>query len=215
MAINTFATLKTAMTNNLIVVYDDARLEEWIVEAEAEINRRLMGAGGIRDMEVSADLTITAGTRTVSLPTRYRGMRRLYLDLSPVRKLDFVPSVDYWARYMSSETGRPVAFTIEADDIVLGPSPDTGYTGKILFWQAFEALSDSATTNDLLTNNPDLYLYAALKHAYIFKHDKDEIAFYESLVAGIIADIKAANRRDRYSGDALVIRTDRGSPPQF
>lgn len=209
MAISTYAELITALDNWLIVNYNDERLNEFIALGEAEINRRLINRGGIRDMETSASLSLTAGTRTVSLPTRFLGARRLYLDTSPITRLEFMPPVDYWGKFVSSDTSKPAVFTFEADDVLFGPIPDTTYTGRLLYFQGFAPITSSNTTGDLLTNAPDVYLYAALKQAWIFKGDApNEVTTYESLLEGVINQLISANKRDRFGGAPLVVRTD-------
>lgn len=211
MAINTYTTLQDAIDNWVIIEYGADRVEEFIALGEAELNRRLR----VRDMEASTDLSITAGTREVALPTRFLGARRLYLDGSPVTRLKYQAPTDFWTKWISSETGKPVGFTIEGDNIVLGPSPDTTYTGKLLYWQGFPPLSDSQTTNDLLTNHPDAYLAAALFWAFTFKEEDSNIIKWKGILDGIIDSMELSDKRDRFSGDVLVQRTDTGNPPQF
>lgn len=211
MAIGTYDELQTALDNWLVIEYGSTRLQEFIALGEAHLNRELR----IRDMEASADLSITGGTQTVSLPTRFVGGRRIYLDTNPVRRLKYQPPQDFWAKWISSETGPPVGYTIEGDNIVLGPIPDTTYTGKILFWQGFQALSDSNTTNDLLTNAPDAYLSASLVWAFTYKQEDDQIAKWAAILERILASMQKSSDRDRYPAGDLVQRTDTGNPPQF
>lgn len=216
MAISTRAELRTAVTNWLITSYDTDRIDEWIALGEAEVNRLLIAKGGIRDMETSADLSLTASTRTVALPTRFRSARRVYLDTSPITKLKFIDPLDYWEKYISSETSKPLNFSFEGDDMLVGPIPDTSYTAKMLYFQGFAPLSDSVSTNDLLTNHPDIYLAATLKWGWTFKAVTEPPGTtWDALMQNSIEQLVLSNRRDRYSGDVLVMRTDVGNPPQY
>jgi len=206
MAVTTYSELQTAITAKLIIDYGTTLVQEFIALGEAMLNRRLR----IREMETSADLALTGGTRTVALPTRYVEMRRVYLDVSPIRKLDFIPSIDFWRRHMATDQSTPVAYTIEGDDIVFGPTPDTTYTGKMLYYQKFAALSDAAPTNNLLTNHPDAYLYASLIQGWLHKGDEsEEVGKWVAALDRTIEEIHIADRRDRRSGDVMVARTDR------
>ena len=216
MAITTYSELQSAVTARLIIDYGATLIQEFIALGEAMLNRRLR----IREMETSADLTLVAGTRTVALPTRYVEMRRIYLDGSPVRKLNFIPATDFWLRYMATETSKPAAYTIEADNIVFGPTPDTAYTGKMLYYQKFAALSDAAPTNNLLTNHPDVYLYAAELQGWFYKGDftqegKEAISACVAALDRTIEEMLVSDRRDRHSGDVLVARSDVGNPPRL
>ena len=73
---------------------------------------------------------------------------------------------------MDQELVDLYAYTIESDDETekfrFGPSPDISYTGKLSYYKAFNSLSDSNTTNWMLTNHPAVYLYGSLYHAANF-----------------------------------------------
>ena len=68
----------------------------------------------------------------------------------------------------SSTSGRPNVYTILGDNFRFAPTPDTTYTATINYYKAIDALSDSATTNYILTNHPGIYLYGSLYHAANF-----------------------------------------------
>ena len=210
MAIGTFAELQTAAGNWLAKSYNSERVVEFIALAEPGLNERLR----IRDMEAESDLALTSAATSVALPTRYLGMRRIYINTDPKRILEFLAPPAFWRRHGSSETSTPKMFTIEADLIEFAPAPDTDYTVKVLFWQGFEALSDANTTNDLLTNHPDAYLYATLCQAYMFKGPSaaQEYAKCEQKLERILSSIEHSDRRDRYGPAPLQIRTDVNSP---
>jgi len=210
MAITDLSELTVAVNNWLAKSYSTLRVYEFIAMAEADLNRRLR----IREMEATTDLSLTGGTREVALPTRYLGTRRLYLDGDPVQLLDYMPPVDFWERYTGSQTSKPEAYTIEADNIVFGPGPDTTYTGKHLYWRGFEALDAESgpTTNELLTNHPDLYLYATLKQAFTFKGEPQMVAYWDGLTAQAIRSVEQSSEHDRYPSGQLVRRNDSGHP---
>jgi hypothetical protein len=206
MAISTFAELKTAVANKLARSDLTARIAEFVEIAHDKLNLELR----IRAMEGSETLTITA--QTEALPTRYISMRRLYIDGSPNRQLEFLVPMDFWARYLSSEQNKPQAYTIEGDNLVFGPIPDGTYSLRALFWQAFADLSADADTNWLLTNASGLYFYGALIEAYSFLDDTPSVLKWAALQDDLLAKVKRANKRDRYSGSSLVIRSDVQSP---
>ena len=208
MAITTYSELQDAVANWLAKGYAAARVQEFITLAEAKLNRRLR----IREMETSADLALVSGTRTVALPTRFVQARRLYLNTDPVRVVRYVSPQNFWTFRGSSETALPEFHTIEGDDIVFGPIPDAAYTGKILYYQAFQALSDSNTSNALLAAHPDVYLYATLCEAFVFKQEPQLYAQCEMMLERALGDIAASDQKDRYGPGPLVARTDVGNP---
>lgn len=209
MTFSTNADLKAAVADYLA---DDA-LTSQIVDAVTLCEARIYyGAEPlrVRAMETSADLTISA--QTVALPTRYIQARRIYLNTSPVTKLDYLAPMDFWAKYVSTQTGKPRAYTIEGENIVLGPIPDGGYTGKILYYSRFAALSADGDTNWILTGVPGLYLYGTLLEMAILIKDNDDAQKWGALFAETIRSANRADSRDRHSGAPLMMRGDTGNP---
>jgi len=108
----------------------------------------------------------------------------------------------------TTTTGEPKAFTLEGDNIVVGPTPDATYTGKLTYWKKFDALSASTTTNWLLTNYPSIYLYGTLLEAAIYIQDAEKAQQYGSLFIAAINGLCYANETDRFGGAPLQVRTD-------
>lgn len=204
MAIANYGDLKTAIANWLERDDLTARIPEFISLAEDRIgfDKRLR----VRAMETSADLTISG--QTTALPTGFVGARRLYIDGSPKKRMQFLPPEEFWIRNLATQSGAPEFFTYEGDDLVVGPSPDTGYTGKLLYWQKFTVFSDDSDTNWLLTNARGLYLYGALLEAGPFLGDDARLATWASLWDDAADKVQEADKRDRYSGAPLIARSD-------
>lgn len=189
MSITTYAELQTAAANWLSRADLTSRIPEFITLAEARINRKLR----VRQQETASDVTITGGTRTAALPSDFREVRRLYLDTSPVHILDYISPQDYWKRYVSTDTGRPSVFTIEGANLVFGPIPDTGYTGKLTYFAAFPALS--STPHGTFTANPDLYLYGTLLQAEPFLKNDKRVGLWKQWFDEILMEMEAQNQK--------------------
>jgi hypothetical protein len=164
----------------------------------------------IRAMEASADVITSA--QAMPLPARYMGMRRAYLNLSPVGKLDFFPPMDFWAKYVSSQNSQPKAYTIEGENIVFGPVPDSAYTAKVLYWKALAAPVADADSNWIMVNVPGAYLYGSLLEAACVIQDDEQIQRYGPMFAGAIGGLIKSDKRDRFSGAPLQMRNDSGNP---
>ena len=165
MAIGTFAELKTAAANWLDRSDLTDRIPEFITLAEARFNRVLR----IRDMEtISTAISTTAGTREYDLPTGFVQMREFHLTTDPLTPLSYITPEMMSRIWAGSSRGKPEVFTVIADKVRLGPNPDAVYTTSMLYYKKITALSASATTNDMLTNNPDIYLYGTLLEATPF-----------------------------------------------
>lgn len=201
MAITTYAELQTAIANWLHRADLTSIIPDFITLGEKKINRRLR----VREMETESSVTLSAGTRTASLPTDYMETRRIYLDSSPIRDLEYVTPNDYWDRYFSTDTGKPVAYTVEGNNFLFGPIPDSGYTAKVLHYATPSALSASA--HSLFTSNPDLYLFAALCEAEPYTVNDKRLPVWKLKFEESLAEVEKQSSRDRHSG-FLVMRDD-------
>jgi len=209
MAIGTFAQLKTAAANWLDRSDLTDRIPEFITLAEARFNRILR----IRDMEtVSTAITTTAGTREYNLPTGYVQMKEFHLSTDPITSLAYITPEMMSRLWAGSGTGKPQVYTIIADKVRLGPSPGDAYTTSMLYYKAFTALSDSATTNDMLTNNPDIYLYGVLLEAEPFLMNDQRVQLWATAFRQAIADVQDQDNKDRHSGSEMRVMNTSGYP---
>lgn len=199
MAISTYAELQTAVANWLNRSDLTSRVPEFISLAESRIARKLR----IREMETESDVTVVAGTRTAAVPTGFREIRRVYLNSSPVTELEYMTPQDYWSRYASVNTGKPVVFTVEGTNLVFGPVPDSGYTAKVLHYKALDALATSA--HGVFTANPDVYLYGSLVAAEPFLKNDKRVGLWKSMFDESMMELEAQNAR--HAGQ-LVMRDD-------
>ena len=205
MAIGTFAELKTAAANWLDRSDLTDRIPEFIALAEARFNRILR----IRDMEtVSTAISTTAGTREYSLPTGFVQMKEFHLTTDPITPLAYI-TPEMMSRLQAGSTkAKPKVFTIIADNVRLGPSPDAVYTTSMLYYKTFTALSGSNTTSEMLTNNPDVYLYGTLLEAEPFIMNDARVQLWATAFRQAVEDIQNQDNKDRHSGSELrVINT--------
>lgn len=212
MALDTYANLQIAILNWLARPGDalvSPSVPDMITLFEAEARRRLFNRLG----EATTTLATVAGTATVALPTLYAEARELVLQTSPVRVLTFVtPQQMDETQPDSSSRGAPVCFTIVGTNFRLSPTPDAIYSITCDYLKGVPALSDSATTNWLLTNDPDAYLFGSLAEAEAFIGDDERVPGWLSRRDASFASIGTADRKSRWSGSVLQIRTDTGNP---
>jgi len=209
MAIGTFAQLKTAAANWLDRSDLTDRIPEFIALAEARFNRELR----TRDMEtVSTAISTVAGTREYSLPTGFVQMKEFHLSTDPLTPLAYITPEMMTRLWAGSAQAKPQVFTIIADNVRLGPAPDAVYTTSMLYYKTFTALSDSATTNDMLTNNPDVYLYGTLLEAEPFIMNDQRIQLWLGAFDRAVASIQNQDNKDRHSGSNLRVMSASGTP---
>ena len=201
MAISNYSELNTAVANWLDRDDLTDRIPEFIALAEARFNRLLR----IRAMETKQTASTVASQRNLALPTNFIQMRNLQINTSPITSLEYVTPEMYDRLYGGSDTGTPKAYTILADEIQLGPIPASVQTIEMLFYKRFDALTSSASTNWMITNAPDVYLYGCLLEAEPFIMNDPRVQLWATAFQQAIADIQDQDNRDRHSGSALRV----------
>ena len=167
MAINTYATLQTAVAEWLGRETDTsiiARAPDFIALAEAKFNRELRCNQMEKRSYTSVDMA-SAEPEFVTLPTDFQAMRRVRLS-----SIDAKPRLQYLSGAQADEkrsrmadvANQPLYFTIFGNEIELIPTPDSAYTIEMVYRAYIAPLSESNTSNWLLALAPDAYLYGAL-----------------------------------------------------
>jgi hypothetical protein len=213
MAIGTYAELQTAVANWLDRDDLTDRIPEFIALAEAKMNRNLR----ISLMEnVSTAITMVGGTRDYSLPTGFTGMKEFHLTTSPITPLSYITPEMMNRMWAGSNIGRPQAFTLFSDagtrKIRVGPSPDSDYTTSMLFLKKIDNLSVTNTTEAMLTENPDIYLYGALLEAEPFLMNDARVQLWGTMLQQVAKDLQDRDIFDRHSGSALRVMNTTGYP---
>jgi hypothetical protein len=179
--------------------FSTANIDDMVTLAESEIYRRLR----VREMEASADMTVDA--QSVALPTGFLSLRRIILNTATKDPVKFVPPEVFWEVWASATSGQPEVFTIEGENMLFGPAPDSSYTAKILYWKSPTSIT-GGTLNSLFTKNPDLFFFATLAQALYFAKDDERIPMMRAAFENALAAIRAQDRKDRTPGQVLVMR---------
>lgn len=207
MAISTYAELKTAIANWL----DRSDLTDVIPDFIALAETRHKRDFKIRRMETRVTANTIADTEYYTLPDDYIAMRNIKLNSDPKTSLEFLTPEIMDRVQAGSDVGKPKAYSIKGNTIQLRPIPDGVYEIEISYYKTFAALSDSNTTNDMLTHHPDAYLYGALVEAEPYLQNDKRLQVWAGLYDRAKEDIIKSNERDRHSGTAPVTRIDYGA----
>ena len=207
MAISNYSELQTAVANWLDRDDLAARIPEFIALCEARFNRSLR----IRAME-TLDISVdtVSGTSTVALPTGYVQMRDISLITSPITQLQYLTPEIMNRLNAGSFTGKPETYTIIANNILFGPTPDAVYDISMLYYKTFDALTDAAPTNWVITNAPDVYLYGALLEAEPFLMNDQRVQLWATALTQSITTLQEQDNKDRHSGSALRVMNTGG-----
>ena len=220
MAINTYATLQTAVANWLDRSDLSDRIPEFIALTEARMNRTLRLA-----IMLNVDTTtlggankLVAGTRDYSLPSGYLQMLDFALTTDPITPLSYITPENMNRMWAGSQLGIPKAYTIFSDNasgtpikkVKLGPSPAGTYTYSMMFYKKIDALSDSNTTEQMLTNNPDVYLYGSLLEAEPFLMNDQRVQLWATAFQEALRALQEQDNKDRHSGSAMRVMNTGG-----
>ena len=201
MAITTYAELKTAIGDWLNRDDLDSVIPNFISLAEAQFNRSIRH----RKMVTRSDATLD--TPYFAVPSDWLQTIRFQLNTNPVTPLLFVTPEQALEESMVYSTGQqPLFYTTIGEQFQVVPSPDSSYDAELLYYAKIPALSDSATTNWLLTESPDLYLYGALIQSAPYLKEDDRINVWAGLYQRLIDDMMLADERARIGSSKLKTR---------
>lgn len=188
----TFATLKTALNewaHRDDTTYTDMR-ESFIAFAEARMYDELI----LRDMESDESLTLTTSVNYVALPSGFISPIAFWLIVDGQRiPLDMVlpQQLPYW-----TENSQPRVWAIDGSNIRFDCPASEGYSAKLRMLKK-SSLSDSTTTNALLTKRPDVYLAACMSEYARWAQDEEVFSAWEPKYIKGRDAIKAAENRSR------------------
>ena len=83
-------------------------------------------------------------------------------------------------------------------------SPDGDYTLEIIYYQKIPALSAN-TTNWLLDEHPDAYLYGTLMHSAPYLQADERVGIWAGKYQQIIEQIKTSDEKAKFSGSTPAI----------
>jgi len=199
-SISTYAQLQAAVANWLHRTDLTAQIQDFIALAEARLSADI----DARPMEARTTLTATAGSAWVTLPSDMLEMRRLSVSgAGAVRVLKYATPDQIDSDYPMAVSACPAVFAVIGSQLQLAPVPDSDYALEITYLQRIPALSDSNTTNWLLTGFPNAYLYGALVAAQPYLIDDDRLPMFRELYAEAVG---AINKIDWYSGSTMRVR---------
>ena len=206
MAISNYSELKSAIADWLDRTDLTDSIPDFITLAETRHRRDFK----IRRMETRVTANTIVDSEYYTLPDNFVAMRNIQLNTNPKTSLEYLTPEQMDRIHAGSSKGKPKAYSIIGNNIQLRPIPDSAYQIEILYFKHFTPLSDSNTTNDMLTHHPDAYLYGALVEAEPYLQNDKRIQLWSAYYDRTKNDIISSNERDRHSGVAPTTRIDYG-----
>ena len=124
-----------------------------------------------------------ADTQYTALPTDYLEMIRLSIIDSTTSTIENVGQfeISKLRAQNNNTTGKPVNFTILDGSIELNPTPDSSYNIQLLYYGKIPPLNAQTTSNWVLENYPDAYLYGSLLHTAPYLQEDARATTWASL----------------------------------
>lgn len=190
MSISNHAELVTAVGNYLHRSDLNSLIPDFIVLAEAKLNRKLR----LRAMENVATGSVAA---SISLPTGFIEMKSLTTDVGgSTRALTYIPP-----NGINDTAGTAYTYSIVGDSLYFIPT-GSGESYTLTYYKKFDALSSGV--NWLITNAPDAYLYATLLEAMPYIKNDARMTTWFQMLQEVVNQLNAADKKDRYGSDLIV-----------
>ena len=205
MALNTYSALKASVANWLNRTDLTDEIVDFISLTEADFNSKL------RIRKMISETTITIDAETEDLPTGFLQIRDFFIVSGSTKlPLRYMTPSQMDSIKGTSTTGTPEVYTILGDKLRFAPKPDSTYTATLNFYKKFDALSDSNTSNFILSDHPAIYLYGALYHATNFLGgiDKMLVQKWQQMYATAMERLERNDREDQFSGSPLQVRSE-------
>ena len=100
----------------------------------------------------------------------------------------------------TTRPGSPRFYAITDSQLELYPSPGEATDINVLYYEKIPALSDSQTTNWLLTDAPDVYLYGSLVHTAPYLADDQRAQMWAAMYQSAVDELMLASQRTKWGG---------------
>ena len=199
MAITNYSELKSSIADWLNRADLTAVIPDFITLAEAQINRQLR----THDMIKRATATVTDDY--FSVPTDWletNVLVNLGTYTIPMEYVDYERLNELKALFL---TGEPRFYTMIDGKFLILPAATSASPANLemSYYGKIPALSDSNTTNWLLTKSPDLYLYAALMQAEPYLKNDERVGLWAAAMQNSMENMRLEGERSKRPSGGL------------
>ncbi len=196
MSLSNFTELKTEIANFLN--RDDLTnvIPTFIRLAEAKMNR------DIRHWRMETRKTALLDNQFTTLPIDFLSPVRMTLNTAETKVLELAGTneISKLRAEAGNATGEPAYYAMIDGSIEVFPSPDADYTIEMLYYEAIEGLSNSITTNWILTYYPDVYLYASLLQSAPYLMEDNRIPVWGAYYTSALETLNQENELAKTGG---------------
>jgi len=202
MALTNYTELKASMADFLNRQDLTAVIPTFISLAEAQMAR------DVRHWQMENRATATLNNQYLTRPGDWVETIRFTILGNGTRPLQFLSTAAMDERRASSDNvaGEPRFYRHIEDQFEVFPSPDSNASAELVYLQKIPALSDTATTNWLMSTAPDVYLYGSLLHSAPYLAEDARVAVWAQLYSAAVKRLNEESDSAKYSGTGLGMR---------
>ena len=177
-----------------------SEVPDFITLAQARVNRDL------DILEMVERTTQSVSTRYTTLPTDVRKLLDVQMSITGGRKsLMPMSAAQMNTEHTSVISGEPNNYCIRGDELELQPTPDQAYTVELLYLYRFTAFSADSDTNWVLTNHPNIYVYATMMEACLFINGDERLPVFTKAYSAEVESLNEQAEDMALSGGPLQI----------
>ena len=169
-------------------------IDTFVQSATSRINREVKANA----MEKSA--VLVSSTKDFTLPSDYNQMRVVFTDDD-----EFVSPVTP-GQTKDENWSREAFYSIHGGTLELRPAPTQSTNLNLKYYANLAVLSADTDTNQLLTDFPNLYIYAVMIEFCLFTEEDERVATWQSAFTEEAMKVNKIEEMSRH-GPGLSIRT--------
>ena len=202
MAITTYAELQTSIADFLNRDDLASVTTSFISLTEADMQRK------VRHWRMEKRSTAELDTQYSAIPADFVEVIRFHVTDNGTNPLELISQSDLLQLKEQSRNtaGTPKFYAFTAGELEVYPAPDGTYNVELYYIASIPALSDSNTSNWLLEQYADAYLYGSLVHSAPYLKDDARIQVWAALYQNAIDAINAESERSKYGGSGLRMK---------
>ena len=196
MSITTYAELQTVIADFLDRDDQTERIKTFIQLSEAEMSRKL------RHWRMENRATAEIDGQYSAIPADFLEPIRLHLETGDYKALELISQGEMQSlRMRNLETsGKPAFYALTQGELEVYPTPDGTYNLEMNYYAKIPALTTSNTTNWVLDNYPDAYLYGSLVHSAPFLGEDARMTTWAALFQSALNGIMAESDQAKFGG---------------
>lgn len=204
MAITNYTNLQTTIADFLNRDDLTAVIPTFIQLAEAQMQREIRHW----KMEARVSGQQSAGDEYMQIPADWLETIRMHITgsgTSAITMTSRAAMADIRAKHEDVSTALPYYYCHADSQFQLYPTPAEDTDIELLYYQKIPDLA-SNSTNWLLEEAPDVYLYGALLHSSPYLAEDARVAVWGQLYSAAVLNVNNASEKARYSGSGMTLK---------